>query len=470
MAKNPSFPPQVFREYDIRGVADRDLSNDFARSLGRSFATALAKRDGSGGPLRIAVARDCRVSSPRLREALVDGLKRQGAHVIDVGVGPTPMLYFAAHHLNADGAMMITGSHNAGDENGVKMMRGKQSFFGADIQALREAMEQGDFGPDREGGEESYDVSGAYVDTMKKGFRPFSPSLKVVVDAGNGSGGPLGIRTMRALGLEPDPLFCEMDGHFPNHHPDPTVPKNVAALIARVRETGARVGIAYDGDADRLGAVDGNGDIIWGDKLMILFSRALLKTSPGAAILGEVKCSQTLYDDIAKHGGKPIMWKTGHSLIKTKMKETGALLAGEMSGHLFFADRYMGYDDGIYASLRLLEILADDPRSISEMLSDVPQTFTTPELRVDCPDSIKFDVVKAITARYKISGFDVIDIDGARINFGKGDAPTWGLVRASNTGPVLVMRFEAGSEAERDRIRGEVEAAVLQERARLQGS
>jgi phosphomannomutase/phosphoglucomutase len=258
-----------------------------------------------------------------------------------------------------------------------------------------------------------------------------------------------------------------MDGRFPNHHPDPTVPKNLDALVARVKETGARVGIAYDGDADRLGAVDANGDIVWGDRLMILFSRGVLAANPGAAILGEVKCSQTLYDDIARHGGRPIMWKTGHSLIKTKMKEEHALLAGEMSGHLFFADRYMGYDDAIYASLRLLELLSTDPRSIGEMLSDVPQTFSTPEIRVDCPEAIKFEVVRRVTEHYVAQGKKVVTIDGARIQLGKaggGGVPAWGLVRASNTGPVLVMRFEAGSVAERDAIRAEVEAVVTQQR------
>ena len=312
-------------------------------------------------------------------------------------------------------------------------------------------------------------MTGAYVDEMKKRIPAFTKPLRVVVDAGNGSGGPLGIRAMKALGLAPEALYCDMDGHFPNHHPDPTVPKNLEALIDRVKKTGARVGIAYDGDADRLGAVDANGDIVWGDKLMIHFSRAVLAERPGAAILGEVKCSETLYEDIAKHGGNPVMWKTGHSLIKAKMKEEGALLAGEMSGHLFFADRYFGYDDALYASLRLLEILANDPQSIGEMLSDVPKTFTTPELREDCPDAIKVGVVAAITARYKAKGNAVADIDGARISFGTPSAPAWGLVRASNTGPILVMRFEATSEGERDRLRTEVEGVVREERAKLAG-
>ena len=464
---------QVFREYDIRGVADRDLSDDMARALGRAFGHTLrSDKQASGGPaLRIAVGRDCRLSSPRLREALVDGLMRAGVHVMDIGEGPTPLLYFAVHHLNADGGIMITGSHNAGDENGFKMMRGKASFFGADIQALREKIERGDFGPEIEGGGESIDVSDAYVETYTKGFARFDDSLKFVIDAGNGAGGPLGLRAMRAVGLNPDPLFCDMDGRFPNHHPDPTVENNLDQLVARVRSTGARVGLAYDGDADRLGAVDANGDAIWGDKLLILFSRQLLETHPGASIIGEVKCSQTLYDDIAKHGGKPIMWKTGHSLIKTKMKESGALLAGEMSGHMFFADRNKGYDDALYAGVRLLEIMAKDGRSIAEMLHDVPRTFTTPELRVECPDALKFAVVTAITARYKAKGLVVNEIDGARIQFGEpgpgGASPSWGLVRASNTGPVLVMRFEAGTEAERDRLRKEVEGAVTEERTKL---
>jgi phosphomannomutase/phosphoglucomutase len=291
--------------------------------------------------------------------------------------------------------------------------------------------------------------------------------LKFVVDAGNGAGGPLSLACMRKVGLSPDPIYCDMDGRFPNHHPDPTVPKNLDALIARVKSTGARVGIAYDGDADRLGAVDANGDIVWGDKLMILFSRALLAEKPGAAILGEVKCSQTLYDDIAKHGGRPIMWKTGHSLIKTKMKEEGALLAGEMSGHLFFADRYFGYDDALYASLRLLEILARDPRSLGEMLSDVPRTFATPEIRVDCPDAIKFTVVDAVRRHYQDAGKPVVDIDGARISFGTEGDPAWGLVRASNTGPVLVMRFEATTAARRDAIHAEVDRVVASARDTL---
>jgi phosphomannomutase/phosphoglucomutase len=272
---------------------------------------------------------------------------------------------------------------------------------------------------------------------------------------------------MDKLGLSADALYCEMDGRFPNHHPDPTMPANLAALIARMKEIGARVGLAYDGDADRLGAVDANGEIIWGDKLMILFSRQLLAEHPGAAVIGEVKCSQTLYDDIARHGGRPILWKTGHSLIKTKMKEEGALLAGEMSGHLFFADRYYGFDDAIYASLRLLEILSRSTATISEMLSDVPQTHSTPEIRRDCADSIKFDVVAAVRSHYRAAGLPVVDIDGARISFGTEREPAWGLVRASNTGPILVMRFEAPSADRVEAIRTDVEKVVADAQARF---
>ena len=475
-----SVPSNIFREYDIRGVADRDLSDELAEGIGRGLgamltADANAKEKGNARDraLRLAVGRDCRLSSPRLHTALLRGLSKAGVDAVDIGVGPTPMLYFAVHHLDTDGGIMITGSHNPGDENGFKMMRGKASFYGADIQKLRERIVAKDFGaaPARAGQVENFDVQDAYVKTMQERFDFKGSNIVFTLDSGNGSGGPLGVRTMKALGLSPDALFCEMDGNFPNHHPDPTVEKNLAALVARVKETKARVGIAYDGDADRVGAVDAEGNVIWGDKLLILFARGVLEKNPGATILGEVKCSQTLYDDIAKHGGKPLVWKTGHSLIKTKMKETGALLAGEMSGHVFFADRYFGYDDAIYASLRLLEILAKDPRPLAEMLADVPKTFSTPELRVDCPDAIKFHVVAAVTRRYKEKGNPVVDIDGARISFpGTSSAPKWGLVRASNTGPILVMRFEAGTEEELAQIRSEVEGVVTEERAKLASS
>lgn len=461
-------PAHAFREYDIRGVADRDLTDEVVGATGQAFATMLGAHER---PVRVAVGRDCRLSSGRLFAALVSGLARAGASVVDVGIGPTPMLYASVHALGTEGGVMITGSHNAGPENGFKMMRGKASFFGADIQALRKAVEDGRLATARAPGPvEAVDMGERYVQMVTSGIHLARTDLRFVIDAGNGAGGPLALACMKQLGLAPEALYCDMDGRFPNHHPDPTVPKNLDALVDRVKRTRARVGIAYDGDADRVGAVDASGEIVWGDRLMILFSRALLAEHPGAAILGEVKCSQTLYDDIAKHGGRPILWKTGHSLIKTKMKEERALLAGEMSGHIFFADRYLGYDDAIYASLRLLEILSRDPRSLSEMLSDVPRTFATPELRVDCPDAIKFDVVRAVRAHYGAAGLPVVDIDGARISFGTESEPAWGLVRASNTGPVLVMRFEATSAERRDAIRTEVERVVAEATARARVS
>jgi len=451
-------PRSIFREYDIRGVADRDLSDQLAAALGRSFAGTL--RDGlpAGSALTVAVARDGRLSSDRLFAALTGGLLQAGARVIDAGIGPTPLLYFAAHHLGTDGAVMITASHNDAPDNGFKLMRGKASFFGGDLQKLADRIESGsDDDVHLDGGTlEARDLTGAYIASVKASVRVRRTDLRLVVDAGNGSAGPLGIATLRALGFAPDPLFCDIDGRFPNHHPDPTVPKNLEALQARMIEIGADVGIAWDGDGDRLGAVDRNGDIVWGDRLLMLFARALLAEHPGASVIGEVKCSATLYADIAKHGGTPIVWKTGHSLIKTKMKEVGALLAGEMSGHMFFADRWPGFDDATYATVRLLEILGNEGKTMGELLADVPETFVTPEIRFACPDAIKFEVVRRVTEHYRAT-HEVLDIDGARVDFGDG---AWGLCRASNTGPVLVLRFEARTAVRRDQIRAEVEAVV----------
>jgi phosphomannomutase / phosphoglucomutase len=470
--------PNIFREYDIRGVADRDLTDEVVRSIGLAYASMIAAATtGNAGESRrpqIAVGRDCRLSGPRLSLALTEGLRSGGADVIDVGVGPTPKLYFSVHHLALDGGIMVTGSHNPPNENGFKMMQGKASFFGPDIQELKRRIEAGELGrtdgavSQRSAGTlTSHDVDESYLNAMTRDLRMGTVPCPLVLDAGNGAGGPLGVEVLKRAGFKPETLFCDMDGTFPNHHPDPTVPKNLEALVAKVKASGARVGLAYDGDADRLGAVDEQGTMVWGDRLLILFARAVLKEKPGTAVIGEVKCSQTLYDDIAKHGGRPIMWKTGHSLIKTKMKAEGALLAGEMSGHLFFADRYFGFDDALYAGLRLLEILTHDPRSLSEMLADVPRTFSTPELRVDCPDEKKFAVVQAVLARARARGLRVSDVDGARISFGDEADVAWGLVRASNTGPILVLRFEAATEAVLTKIRADLETMVAEERAKL---
>jgi len=451
--------PRIFREYDIRGVADRDLPTDVVRDLGRAFGAHLALR----GHRRIALGRDCRLSSDRLHDALLEGLVETGRDVVDVGVVATPVLYFAVHHLDTDGGAQVTGSHNPPEDNGFKLLHGKATLYGDDVLSLRGRIERRDFGKtdgttETGGTVTSQDVFDDYVARCANDVKLARKDLRVVIDAGNGAAGPVALATIRALGLDPVPLYCEMDGRFPNHHPDPTVLENIAELIARVRSEKADVGLAWDGDGDRLGVVDENGDVIWGDRLLVLYARDLLLTHPGAAVIAEVKCSQVLFDDVAKHGGRPILWKTGHSLIKAKMKEEGALLAGEMSGHLFFADRNPGYDDGVYAALRLLEILARTKEPLSRLLSDLPTTFTTPEIRVDCPDDRKWDVVEKVKKAF--AHRKVIDVDGARILFDGG----WGLVRASNTGPVLVLRFEADTPERLTSIRAQVERAVAEAR------
>lgn len=443
--------PHVFRQYDIRGHAERDFDDGFVRALGLSLGTFYSKR----GLRRVAVGRDCRLSSPRLHEALRAGLLETGLHVVDIGIGPTPLLYFAVHHLDLDGGIQITGSHNPPDENGFKMMVGKGSLYGDDIVELRTVVEEESFQRALGGSLETVDPTPAYVKKATADIQLGRRDLRFAVDAGNGAGGPLALETLKALGLNPIAMLCEMDGTFPVHHADPTEPETLEMLKERVLEDGLELGFAYDGDADRVGVIDARGEIIWGDKLMIVLSRALLAKNPGATIIGEVKCSQTMYDDIEAHGGRGVMWKTGHSLIKTKMKEEHALLAGEMSGHIFFADRYYGFDDAIYATLRILEIVSQSDVPLHQMLSDVPKTFATPEIRVECDDARKFDLVRQMVEHYR-STHDLIDIDGARIQFDGG----WALVRASNTQPVLVLRFEADSEQQLASIRGEVESVL----------
>lgn len=448
--------PHVFREYDIRGVADRDFDDRFVRDLGRALGTFHHRAGGA----RLALGRDCRLSSPRLHAALVEGLLEAGMSVVDIGVGPTPLMYFAVFTADLDGGVMITGSHNPPDENGFKLMVGKGSLFGKDILAVRDLMADQDFDLPGGGTVTSQDFTAAYVDHMHKHFNISRPSIPFAIDAGNGSGGPLAVATMKAVGLSPVALLCEMDGTFPVHHPDPTDPHTLQGLRERVLSDGLELGIAFDGDGDRLGVIDARGEVVWGDRLMIVLSREVLKAHPGAAVIGEVKCSQTLYDDIAAHGGRPVLWKTGHSLIKSKMKQEGALLAGEMSGHLFFADRYFGFDDAIYAALRLVEILAAAHRPLHELLADVPKTFTTPEIRVPCPDDEKFAVVARVVEYFR-GKRELVEVDGARVLFDDG----WGLVRASNTQPVLVLRFEAQSEPSLAAIRTEIEAALTAARS-----
>lgn len=454
-------PGHVFREYDIRGNAAEDLTDELVRAIGRALATFL--RDEQRESVSVAVCRDCRLSSDRLFAALTSGLRAAGANVIDIGVGPTPLLYFAAFHLETDGAVMITGSHNLPQDNGFKMMRGKGTLFGADVARLREIIEAGAFASGA-GSIAEQSVEDAYLHSLVERTALEDVSkLSVVLDAGNGAAGPLAVKAFDRLGIPAVPIFCEMDGNFPHHHPDPTVEDNLVHLREKVAEVGATLGIAFDGDGDRIGVIDDQGAVIWGDKLMILFSRGVLAKSPGAAVLGEVKCSQTLFDDIAKHGGRPIVCRTGHSLIKKRMKEESALLAGEMSGHIFFADRYYGFDDAIYAAARVVEIVSATGKSPRELLADVPSTSVTPEIRLPCPDDIKFDVVGGVLAHYRAT-HEVLDVDGARISFGDG---AWGLCRASNTGAVLVLRFEAKDEARRDEIRAEVEGVVEKVRGEL---
>ena len=446
--------PTIFREYDIRGVADSELLSPDIEQLGLGLGTYLQRKAGR----KINVGRDCRLSSTRLRDALVKGLLASGCDVTDIGVVPTPVLYYSAQQLRADGAVMITGSHNPSEYNGFKTVCGSGTLHGETIQDVRRLIEKQDFerGAGRAG---TVDVVTPYVDEIASQFQ-LKRRVKLVADAGNGTAGPVIHRIFQKLNVDAAELYFEMDGKFPNHHPDPTVPANLFHLIEKVRETGAELGIAFDGDADRIGAVDEHGNVIYGDMLMLIYAREILKRKPGATFIGEVKCSQVMYDEIEKLGGNAIMYKTGHSLIKAKMKEEHAELAGEMSGHMFFGDRYRGFDDSLYAACRLIEIVANSGRPLSAQLEGLPKMVSTPEIRVDCPDELKFDLVRRVAEHFKAK-YKTIDIDGVRVIFPEG----WGLLRASNTQPVLVMRFEAANEHLLKRYQTEVEQ-VLEEAKR----
>ncbi len=447
-------PGNIFREYDIRGVADHDLEDSGIEQLGRAIGTYVRRRSGR----RVAVGRDTRLSSRRLRDALARGLAASGCNVSDIGVVPTPVLYYSVFHLKADGAVMITGSHNPPEYNGFKVVHNGSTIHGKEIQELRSLIERGDF-ESGAGKVDDVDVVTPYVDEVASQFH-LARRVKVVCDAGNGTAGPVLHRILERLNVESTEMYFEMDGRFPNHHPDPTLPETIETLIATVRKTGADLGVAFDGDADRIGAVDENGQILWGDMLLLLYAREILTRKPGATFIGEVKCSQVMYDEIERLGGKPVMFKTGHSLIKAKMKETRAELAGEMSGHMFFADRYYGFDDALYAACRLIEIVSRSGKPLSAQLEGLPQMVATPEIRVDCADEVKFDVVRRVAERFRAT-HKVVDIDGVRVLFDKG----WGLVRASNTQPVLVTRFEAENEQLLAEYRREVEAVLDTEKA-----
>lgn len=435
--------PEIFREYDIRGLVEQDLQPENVELIGKAIGTFI-RRDGGK---TLTLGWDIRISSIQFREIMTRALNSTGCDVIDIGRVPTPVAYFSLHHFNPDGGIMITGSHNPPEFNGFKISHGLHSLYGEKIQTLKGLIDRRDFETGT-GSAREENILDAYMDKICEVIHIPKP-LKVVVDGGNGCFGITGPQLLRKLGLDPIEQFCEPDGTFPNHHPDPTVPEYMQDLIDRVQAEKADLGIGFDGDADRIGVVDDQGNLLWGDQLLILFARSILKAHPGTAVVGEVKCSQNLYDDIEKQGGVPVMSAAGHSLIKNKMRETGALLAGEMSGHMCFKDNYYGFDDAIFAACRVLEIVAASAEPLSTLLADLPKTFTTPEIRVDCPDALKFKIVQELTEHFRAL-YEVVDIDGVRIQFENG----WGLVRASNTQPVLVLRFEAKTEEQLKEYQG----------------
>jgi phosphomannomutase/phosphoglucomutase len=446
----------IFREYDIRGVAGKDLTEEVATAVGGAFAAFLAERGLSG---TLAVGRDNRPSGDQLHPALIAGLLASGVDVVDIGIVPTPLAYWSQHNLDVVGGIQITGSHNPREYNGFKLGVGTTSIFGDDIQHLYDLAVAGNF-PRGKGALRKEEVIDRYIDDIIGRVGKLSRDLKVVFDCGNGAGALVAPKLFPRLGIEPRCLFCESDGTFPNHHPDPTVEKNVQDLIAAVKKDRADVGIAFDGDADRIGVIDDQGEIIWGDILLIIYARdALARTGKGQSIVFDVKASQSLPEAVEKAGGVPVMWKTGHSLIEEKMHETNAPVGGEVSGHMFFSEGFYGFDDALYGAARLLRIIADSGKSVRELLADVPRFVSTPEIRVDCPDDKKFGIVdeakQYFGARYK-----VITVDGVRVLFGDG----WGLIRASNTGPVLVMRFEARTKVQLDTIQ-----SVMQDWLRAKG-
>lgn len=450
--------PTIFREYDIRGIAGKELTPAFAEHLGQSYAQYIADRKPlkNRKALTVAVGKDCRLSSDSLTDALIEGLRKGGLDVIRLGVCPTPLTYFSVFTLDLDGGIMVTGSHNPADYNGFKISVGRDTIHGAQVQDLRILMDKPAIHAKKMGDVSDFEPIPPYIDYVVSHAKPLTRK-KIVLDAGNGTASTVAPELFKRLGADVIPLYCELDGRFPNHHPDPTVPANLKDMVTVMKKEGADLGIAFDGDSDRIGLADETGRIIYGDEMMILFARDVLKDNPGATIISEVKSSYRLYDDIAKKGGVPIMWKTGHSLIKSKMKETKALLAGEMSGHIFFADRYFGFDDAVYAGTRVYEIACAAKGPFSTLLADLEKTVNTPEIRVDCVEEKKFALVEGTKTKLRALGKGTVnDIDGIRIDFGDG----WGLVRASNTQPVIVLRFESKTQGRLNEIRVVVEGAL----------
>jgi len=429
--------PNIFRQYDIRGLVNKDLSGEFAELLGKAFGTYIANNGGK----KAVVGHDNRPSSDSYSKYLIRGIVSTGIEVTDVGLVPTPAYYFSVIKLKQDGGVMITGSHNPPEFNGFKISKGNHAIYGEEIQVIRKLMEKGKFIKGK-GNVKKIDILESYAETIKKKFS-LNKKLKVVLDCGNGVGSVIAPQILKSMNIDLTELYCVSDGTFPNHHPDPTLPSTLTDLIAKVKELNADIGIALDGDADRIGVVDDKGTILWGDQLLILFSRELLAKNPGSKILVEVKCSQALIDDVKNHGGIPILSPTGHSIIEAKMIEEHGLIAGEMSGHMFFRDEYFGFDDAIYASARILRILSNSEKKLSELLADAPKYFSSPEIRVECSDEEKFNIVQKIGDFFR-QKHEVIDVDGARVLFEHG----WGLIRASNTQPVLVLRFEAKTKDE----------------------
>ncbi len=437
----------IFRAYDIRGIVDKDFDPEWVEVLGKACGTYFRRM----GLDQAVVGHDCRHSSPEYQARMIQGLNSTGVDVIFLNMVSTPLFYFAVKNLNRRAGVMITASHNPSDFNGFKVWAEESTIHSEEIQEVYRIMAAGEFA-EGNGMATEMDIRPAYMEYMQA-QGPAASRVKVVVDGGNGAAGLDCVQVLEDAGADVIPIYCQPDGNFPNHHPDPTVMKNNEDLVATVKKENAQLGIGLDGDGDRIGVVDENGKMIYGDQLLAIYARDVLQQSPGACVIGEVKCSHLMFNDIKKHGGRPIMWKTGHSLIKAKMKEEDALLAGEMSGHMFFADRYYGFDDAVYAARRMVEIVAKKQgQPVSGYLYDWPQTVNTPEIRVECPDSIKFHVVKKAQEYFR-QHYDIVDVDGVRIAFDDG----WALLRASNTQPVLVLRFEAESEARLQELRDLIE-------------
>lgn len=441
--------PEIFREYDIRGVVGTDLTPEIARQIARAYAATLASPGA-----QVILGRDNREHSPLLAAAAAEGLTGSGYDVVDIGTVITPTFYFARVHWGIDGGMMVTASHNPSEFNGFKLAGGFGTLYGDQIQAVRRRAATGPF-LQGHGRIDVRDVTGAYVAMLREKIRLGPRRLRVALDCGNGTASLVGPEVLRAWGVDVVPLYCESDPRFPHHHPDPVDPHNLTDLIDLVRRERCDVGIGFDGDGDRIGAVDDRGEIVWGDLLMILYWKEILPKHPGAQVIVEVKCSQALVEAVRRMGGRPFFYRTGHSLIKAKMREIGAVFTGEMSGHMFFADEYYGYDDAVYAAGRLLRTLSNTDKPLSALLADVPRYPVTPEVRVPCPDDRKFEVVVALVEEFK-RDHDVIDVDGARVLFDDG----WGLVRASNTQPMLVLRAEAKTQAGLSHIKATLESAL----------